>query len=342
MHARWLPPTEWAVTRLLALFALLSSSACKVERPAQAAPLPAAAANTESLPFTSVAVLPIRAKGQADTSVLEVLDDLLLSSLQNTAGETLRVVGKSDIDAMLGFEKAKDAVGCDEVSCAAEIAGALGVESIIAATAGTLGSRYILTLVWIDQTQVRAWRRHSEPLGTSPRTFDTGVNRAVAALLGLKSETPPPAEVEDPAPTPGHPLADLTFNKIKDERTGLCITLANRANPGEPVRVFPCPEAQTRFVFMLAGPLVQLRDRHTGKCVDVRAKALPGDKALVADCALAGASWEVVHATQEGQVVSLLRDLRTGWCLEVANDARAGDVVKVWECSATDTLFQFF
>src|SRR2546421_11369337 len=95
-----------------------------------------------------IAVLPIKAKGKADKAVIEVLDDLLLSALQSQGG--VRVIGKSDIDAMLGFEKTKDAVGCTEVACAAEIAGALGVDTVVSPTVGTLGSKYILTLVLID------------------------------------------------------------------------------------------------------------------------------------------------------------------------------------------------
>ncbi|MBI3178391.1 MAG: hypothetical protein HYZ27_01945 [Deltaproteobacteria bacterium] len=144
-----------------------------------------AAEPAPKFPVGSVAVLPIKAKGNAKKSLPDVLDDLLLSSLQTVAGPELRVVGKSDIDAMLGFEKTKDTVGCNEVACAAEIAGALGVDSIISATAGTLGGKYVLTLVWIDQKQAKAFKRHSETLGKSEEDFDNGVRMAVSALLGV-------------------------------------------------------------------------------------------------------------------------------------------------------------
>lgn len=133
----------------------------------------------------SVAVMPMRAKGQADKAVLEVLDDLLLSSFQDLAGHELRVVGKSDIDAMLGFEATRDAAGCSDVSCTAEIAGSLGVDSIVSATVGTLGEKHILTLVWIDQRKAEPLQRLSQPLGTSESTFDVGVRNAVAIMLGM-------------------------------------------------------------------------------------------------------------------------------------------------------------
>lgn len=161
----------------------------------------AATVAVPALPVRSVAVMPIHAKGRADRATMDVLDDLLLSSLQNLAGDRLRVVGKSDIDALLGFEKAKDTLGCDDVSCAAEIAGALGVDSILSVTAGTLGGKYVLTLVWIDQKQAAVFRRHSETLGDDERTFDRGVASAVAKLLGVA----PPPSVEPPLAPIGNP-----------------------------------------------------------------------------------------------------------------------------------------
>ena len=51
---------------------------------------------------------------------------------------------------MLGLDKMKQAVGCDDVSCAAEIGGALGINYMVAGTAGKLGSRIVFSLKLID------------------------------------------------------------------------------------------------------------------------------------------------------------------------------------------------
>jgi hypothetical protein len=134
----------------------------------------------------SAAVLPLGLKGKAKKDVVEVLDDLLLSSLQAQAAG-VRVIGKADIDTMIGFEKTKDALGCDQVACAVEMAGALGVDSVISGNVGVLGKKYMLTLVWIDQKQAQVIRRISEDLGVNEETFDAGVARAVASLLGLEA-----------------------------------------------------------------------------------------------------------------------------------------------------------
>ncbi len=147
---------------------------------------PATSTSAITFPVASVAVMPAKLKGKATQAVAEVLEDLVLSSLDSRSGGQLRVVAKSDVDAMLGYEKLKDAAGCDDVSCAAEIAGALGVDSIISANVATLGEKYILTLVWIDQRHTRVLKRHSETLGASQEDFDKGVQRAVSALLDIR------------------------------------------------------------------------------------------------------------------------------------------------------------
>jgi len=336
--------------RTLALLALTATVAtgCPTPppqlpvQPAEPAPPPETGPEPArpALPFSSVAVLPIRAKGKADPSVLEVLDDLLLTALYAEAGGRLRVVGKSDIDAALGFEKTKDALGCDEISCAAEIAGALGVDSIISATAGTLGKRTILTLAWIDQQQAEAVRRHSENLGTSAGTFDAGVRRAVVVLLGGKP-TAPAVGAAEPPPEAANPLLAMTFDRIEDQKSGMCLDIRAGARRGEPLRVAACADVRTRFTFVTEAGTLRLRDRQSGRCVRIPAKASPGDQARLGDCADTDTDWQIIEGVSDGQPVNLLRDDRSGYCLEVANDARAGDVVRVWECSATDTQFRF-
>jgi hypothetical protein len=129
-------------------------------------------------------LLPAKPKGDVTARLTEVLDDLLLTALDRAGAGQLRVMGKADIDAMLGLERIKDAIGCDDVACSTELAGALGVESILSPSVGNLGDKYVLTLAWIDQRSARVLKRQTEPLGSDPQTFDAGVERAVMGLLG--------------------------------------------------------------------------------------------------------------------------------------------------------------
>ncbi|MEL6340144.1 MAG: hypothetical protein AAFP04_01080 [Myxococcota bacterium] len=137
--------------------------------------------------ISSIAVLPARSKGRADKAITEVLDDLLLSEMQSQTGSGVKVIGSSDIESMFQFEEFKNAAGCDDASCAAEIAGALGVDSIMLATVGRLGKKYILSLSWIDQRKTEAINRVSEELGREAEDFNEGVAKAVAALLSGNS-----------------------------------------------------------------------------------------------------------------------------------------------------------
>ena len=159
-------------------------------------------------PPKSVAVLPLRSKGKIDRELATMLDDLLLSSLQRALGGTTRVIGQTDMDAMLGFEKTKDALGCDSVSCAVEIGGALGVETLLYGSLSKLGKSYVLTLSWIRQGDASVLNRHSESFAASDEELAPGVNRAVAALTKTAAPAPSATPLSAAAaPDPKDPLA---------------------------------------------------------------------------------------------------------------------------------------
>ena len=61
----------------------------------------------------------------------------------------LKVVGAADIEALLGFEKQKDLLGCDSASCMAEIGGALGVDALLRIQLGKLGETFALSATLI-------------------------------------------------------------------------------------------------------------------------------------------------------------------------------------------------
>lgn len=131
-----------------------------------------------------IAVMPLKPRGDANPKIVEVVDDLLLVALQTALGNQVELIGRADIDAFLGMEKAKYQAGCDDIECAVDIAGGLGADSIIAGTVGTLGAKYIMTLTWVSQKDARVINRHNEPLGTEVETFDVGTERAATALAG--------------------------------------------------------------------------------------------------------------------------------------------------------------
>ena len=146
---------------------------------------------------TSVAVMPMTVKGKVNKDTALVLDQMILSQLHAAIGKTVRVVGKADIDALLGFEKTKDAVGCTESTCAAEVAGALGVDSIITGTIGNIGKKSVLSISWIGQRDARPIARHTQDLGSNEETFDVGVRSAIAAITSTAPASPSPPQSGD-------------------------------------------------------------------------------------------------------------------------------------------------
>ena len=72
----------------------------------------------------AIAVLPLRSN-TLEEKTLRVLDNLLVSGVDELGA--YRVISPQDVSAVLGFDRMKQVAGCDDVSCAAELAGALGV-----------------------------------------------------------------------------------------------------------------------------------------------------------------------------------------------------------------------
>lgn len=121
-----------------------------------AVPLVASGApGSPRLAVWSVKALP----GVAEQSTA-VLPDLIAAQVAK-AGR-FQVLSASDVAAVLGFEKQRQALGCVESSCLAEIGGALNVQYMLSGQLGILGTRYHLTLVLVDPAKALPVARASQ------------------------------------------------------------------------------------------------------------------------------------------------------------------------------------
>jgi pimeloyl-ACP methyl ester carboxylesterase len=118
--------------------------------------------------------------------------DVTTSVLVNQASrvKSLKVTGYQEIEGMLTQDQMKQVLGCDSVSCAAEIAGAFNTDQIVLGSLGRLGDSYILTL-----TLVRA--RDAQVVGRSMGRFsgreeEALVDRMPATVAELFSVEAPP------------------------------------------------------------------------------------------------------------------------------------------------------
>jgi TolB-like protein len=106
---------------------------------------------------TKCAAMPLRTKDVGEAAKM-ISDELVLSELQQAG---FQAIGPDDINSLLGFEKTKQAVGCDEASCAAELGAALGVGYLVAGSVTALEGSMVLTLKLIDVKNTRVLARAS-------------------------------------------------------------------------------------------------------------------------------------------------------------------------------------
>jgi TolB-like protein len=149
-----------------------------------------------------VAVMEIRALG-TDTHTADLLSEVALTEVGSF--ERIDVIGRSDIESMLGFEKQKKILGCsEEASCLAEIGGALGVEYVVVGSLGRIGGLYRLDMKLVETSKGRVRSRTGESVEGKEETLVVAVQRAVHRLLDPIALRAPSGEL--PPPTLATPI----------------------------------------------------------------------------------------------------------------------------------------
>jgi TolB-like protein len=149
--------------------------------------LPAVAwpAQPEADKRPTIAVMEFRAKGGMNQDKADALGEMLATAIQDLG--TYQVIAKSDIEAMLGLEKMKDAVGCDDASCLAQIGGALGAKYLVTGSLTPMGSQYLILVRLIEPTTAKVERISPRVDGSDEALMDA-VPLMVAELFHV---TPP-------------------------------------------------------------------------------------------------------------------------------------------------------
>ncbi len=126
------------------------------------------------------AAVPLKASGVED-AITFVMDEILLTELQQSG---FQAIGPDDINAMVGFESMKDATGCDDASCIAEIGNALGVDYLIAGNVASLEGSMVLTLKLIDVRGTRVAARVNRINDRGRSALPRMIAEAVQELIG--------------------------------------------------------------------------------------------------------------------------------------------------------------
>ncbi len=134
------------------------------------------------------------------SGLLPVLTEILTAELD--ALGRFRVVAGSDVRTMLGFEKDKDLVGCDDASCLAEIGGALGVDRIVAGQIGKVGATYVVNIKLINIRKAETEMRIYETVRGEEDALIAMIKRSVGKLFATATTQPDTKTAATAAPQP--------------------------------------------------------------------------------------------------------------------------------------------
>lgn len=131
----------------------------------------------------SFAVFDLKASG-VPPEVAQSLTQILSVEIKRVEGTS--VISRDDLMAMLRFEKDKNMLGCvDDVSCVAEIGGALGVDKLVVGHVGKLAESYVVSLRLIDARAVKVDSRVTESYKGSEDQLIGAVRHSGRRLLGV-------------------------------------------------------------------------------------------------------------------------------------------------------------
>ncbi len=160
------------MSRALVVVVAVVAAACSA--------LPARAAD----PPTRVFIAGISVGAQADAQVVSLLEDKLLV-LARRHEDRFEVLGATDVQGILQAEAAAQAVGCDQMSCASELADALDAPQLVTGQLGKVGERWLLTLTRTDRRTMKVVARtQTEAVGTSPEQLLERMPAQVDELFG--------------------------------------------------------------------------------------------------------------------------------------------------------------
>lgn len=115
------------------------------------------------------------------------LTQVLGGSLKQVKGAD--VITQEDIKSMLQLEAQKQVLGCDDMSCMAEIGGALGVDRMITGSVGLMENRYVVSLRLIDPRAGKVEARVTESFVGVEEQLLPAVRYGGKRLLGALGDT---------------------------------------------------------------------------------------------------------------------------------------------------------
>jgi hypothetical protein len=138
-----------------------------------------------------IVVTPLQAQRLVDEGLVVLLGDLMLTELDKT---DYKVLGYSDMEAMLDNEAQKSLADCEFTSCLAELGDAMGANLLLHSNLGKIGEMYLINLKLIDVEKAAVRKRVTRRVTGDEGTL---VNELAAAVAELMEREPPPPIVRE-------------------------------------------------------------------------------------------------------------------------------------------------
>jgi hypothetical protein len=139
-------------------------------------------------PAGKIAVLPCHVDENVQGTVPDLVGEYVLTAVSDR-GE-YEVIGMDDIEAIIGFDRQKDLLGCDDVSCFADIGGALGVDRLLQVKIAMAGESWAMTAKLINAGEARVESRVTRMLEGDASALLKDIPNLIGKLFG---DAPPPA-----------------------------------------------------------------------------------------------------------------------------------------------------
>jgi hypothetical protein len=136
-----------------------------------------------------------------DKDTAQIITDLVASALAKSRPD-IAVLTRSDVQQAIDLEMQKQAAGCDDDSCLAEIAGALGARFVIFGSAGSLGKLRLVNLSVYDSVKATSVARkdvQADSLEALPPLINTAVEELFQGIAPAKAEIVAAKKAETPA-----------------------------------------------------------------------------------------------------------------------------------------------
>lgn len=159
-------------------------------------PAPRSASRPQRRP--KVMVLQLKADSEGLRKTAGILTEVLATDLARSG--RLEVLGEADLVTLLGFEKQRQLLGCEDTGCLAAIGGAMGVNWIVAGSLGSLGELTRVDVKVLDPLRTRVTARHGFEAREVPELL-ARVRELVPQLVPVMDPTAPAAPPPKPEVT---------------------------------------------------------------------------------------------------------------------------------------------